>query len=172
MQQSPASQDTLFVPVASSALRRGRSAGFLILVGALAVLIGSCLPWQVLYIHLNPPRSISVLDSFGSVTVLLGTVALIAGISMLKRPTYAAWLFAGISSLIVAGIGGYYLLREIHHMTITTKVTAIIRVPYGFRSPIRAPGIGLYILGLGVVLIMAGVVLNARNRNRRNTGVR
>ena len=100
-----------------------------------------------------PSINITVLGGVGIITLLMGVLTLIAGFTILKTPTHTARLLAGLSSLVAAGIGGRY------GWEVVQKITTIIRIPMGHPLPIYAHGMGLYVLGFGVLLIMTGVVL-------------
>jgi hypothetical protein len=159
MQHSPPPHDRLFVPTAAGAWRGGRLPGSMIVSGAIALMIGSCLPWQVVTQRMPAPMptppsiGIAVLRGVGMVTLVLGVVTLMAGFAILKTPTHPWRLVAALSSLVAAGIGGRY------GWEVLQKITRIIRVPMGHPLPVYALGMGLYVLGFGVLLIMTGVVL-------------
>jgi hypothetical protein len=164
MQHSPPPHDHLFVPIAAGAWRGGRLPGIMIVSGAIALLIGSCLPWQVISYRVHPsmptPPSTIILmvGGVGMITLVMGVVTLIAGFTILKTPTDTARLLAALSSLVAAGIGGRY------GWEVVQKITTVIRIPMGHPLSIYALGVGLYVLGFGVLLIMMGVVLQRPTR--------
>ena len=155
--------DTLFVPTAAGGLRSGPLPGIMVVGGALALIIASFLPWHVIsYTKLVTMVEVrhrsTVLDAEGRLTLLLGVLVFIAGLTLLKRPTQAARLLAGMGGVMAAGIGGNYVRKLIQEAT-APRVTAL-----GYSALVYTPGMGLFVLGLGVVLILAGVVLQRPTR--------
>jgi hypothetical protein len=121
----------------------------MIVGGALALMIASFLPWATVV----DGSGITVIGDEGTLTLLLGALVVMTGLTLLKRPTQAARLLAGVSSAVTAGIEGNYV-REI-----VQSVTTPPFVWVGSSLPFYMYGNGLYVLGFGVVLIVAGVIL-------------
>ena len=158
MPPSLSPHDTLFVPTAAGGLRRGPLLGGMIMGGALALIIASFLPWHVIsytkLVTMVEVRSRStVLDAEGRLTLLLGALVFIAGLTLLKRPTQAARLFAGMGGVMAAGIGGNYVRKVLQEAT-APRFDAL-----GSSLPVYTPGAGIFVLGFGVLLILAGVGL-------------
>jgi hypothetical protein len=149
MSPSLSPHETLFVPTAAVGWRSGPLPSSMIVGGALAMMIASFLPW---YMAVDG-SGITVLGAEGTLTLLLGALVVVTGLTLLKRPTQAARLLAGVSSVVTAGIGGNYVREIVQSATTPPFVWA--------GSPLRfyMYGTGLYVLGFGVVLILAGVVL-------------
>jgi hypothetical protein len=149
MSPSLAPHETLFVPGTAAGWRNGPLPSIMIVGGALALMIASFLPWATVV----DGSGITVIGDEGTLTLLLGALVVMTGLTLLKRPTQAARLLAGVSSAVTAGIEGNYV-REI-----VQSVTTPPFVWVGSSLPFYMYGNGLYVLGFGVVLIVAGVIL-------------
>jgi membrane associated rhomboid family serine protease len=104
------------------------------------MMLGACLPWQIIRVDGLLPELVSSLESYGMVTLLMGAVALIAASLMLKRDTRIARLLVLVASLIAGAVGGYALYRMPDDRIVTL-------------------GPGLYVVGIGVLLAIVGSFL-------------
>jgi hypothetical protein len=119
------------------------------------MMVASWLPW-----HISIRKGIqiyvgTVMSTYGMPTLLLGLVALIAGLSMVNPSIPAARLLARLSALGATCIGVYHLVR------ILTVCTPHV---------VRTPAIGLYVLGIGVLLAVVGLLLQRAASAPRRVG--
>jgi len=154
----PSPHDSLFVPPAPAEWRGAPIAGSVVLAGGIAMMVASWLPW-----HITTRKGIqvywgTVMSTYGPFTLLLGFMALIAGLSMFNTLIHAAHLLAPAARLLVpvarllarlsalstSCIGVYHLVRI---LTVSTP------------HVVRTPAIGLYVLAMGVLLAVGGSFL-------------
>jgi hypothetical protein len=130
-------------------------------LGAIAIVVGSVLPW----IHVPQPligvTTGNGLQEDGKITILLGLLALglLVAYARLRQRDLA--LSAGVAGLVSAGIGGFYLAQLTQH-----AARVISRLLSGggpsidpsqvAAVPARA-GAGLFVVFAGAALLAASV---------------
>lgn len=127
-------------------------------MGALAIAVGSLLPW----IHVPQPLigtlTGSGLQEDGKVTVLLGALALglLVAYARLRQRDLAVG--AGVAGLAAAGIAAYYIADLTHH-----AARVIARLLSGGAAPIEPSQVAAVPAraGAGIFVVFAGAALMA-----------
>lgn len=138
-------------------------------LGAVAIVVGSILPW----IHVPQPLIGTVtgtgLQEDGKVTVLLGVIAmgLLVAYARLRQRDLA--LGAGAAALAAGGIAGFYVADLTHH-----AARVIARLLSGGDAPIEPDqiaavpartGVGVFVLFAGAaLLVVTTLALTIRER--------
>jgi hypothetical protein len=132
---SPPPPDSLVVPSVPAELRRAPIAGFVVMVGALAIMLGVWLPWRITRI---PSPAFTVHISYALIMTVIGTLTLIAGSTLWRKAALPARLMARLCGFAASGI-------------VATELISTSRV--------SVPGPGLSLFCVGALLVVVGSFL-------------
>lgn len=139
-------------------------AGGVVIGGAIAVGIGSLLPWVTVRTGIFE-QSMNGIQGDGILTIGIAIFALIAGIGLLLKANMTARLLAFSMSIITALVGLPSLLKVLvlRSDTIALNGTA----PMGL-TPTATVGVGLWLVLVGAIIIFIGAFLQP-NPNYQST---
>jgi peptidoglycan/LPS O-acetylase OafA/YrhL len=144
MPHSPPPPDSIIVP--NDPAREARTAGAVVIAGSLGILLGLRLPWGIYRIG---SAAIHLSIVYALIMLVIGMMALIAGITMWRKAARDARLLARLSGFAASGIGAY----ELSYTTTT-----------GF------PGPGVYLFCVGALLVVVGSFLQRAAPAPRRAG--
>jgi hypothetical protein len=106
-----------------------------VIAGSLGILLGLSLPWGIYRIG---SAAIHLSIVYALIMLVIGTMALIAGITIWRKATRDARLLARVSGFAASGIGAYELI---------------------YATRVGVPGPGQYLFCVGALLVMVGSFL-------------
>jgi hypothetical protein len=132
---SPPPPDSLVVPSVPAALRGAPIAGLVVMVGALAIMLGVWLPWGITRIH---SHAITLHIAYALIMTVIGTLTLIGGTTIWRKGARPARLMVRLWGFAASGIGAYELI---------------------YTQRVGVPGPGLSLFCVGALLVVVGSFL-------------
>jgi peptidoglycan/LPS O-acetylase OafA/YrhL len=132
---SPPPPNSLVVPSVPAARRRAPIAGFVVMVGSLAIMLGVWLPWRITHI----PSPAITLHIFPALTIaLIGTLTLIAGSTIWRKAALPPRMGARLCGCATIGSMAY---------------------DFSYTYRVSVPGPGLSLVCVGALLVVVGSFL-------------
>jgi peptidoglycan/LPS O-acetylase OafA/YrhL len=132
---SPPPPDLLFVPSVPAERRRAPMAGFVVMVGALAIMLGVWLPWRITRI---PSPAFTLHIAYALIMTVIGTLILIAGSTIWRKAARPARLMARLCGFAASVLGATELISP---------------------QRVSVPGPGLFLFCVGALLVVVGSFL-------------